>query len=81
MDANQASIVSRLREIPGLTVVTGYDDIIVGWRGRSYWYEIKRHHRRHQLKDSQKKLLDSFTGHYKVVCSAEEILCDIGILK
>jgi hypothetical protein len=50
VDSNQASIVRALRKIPGVTVQTGVDDILVGYKrkifhGRysreNYWYEIK----------------------------------------
>ena len=41
IDANQPDIVKDLRKIKGVTVELNHDDILVGYKGITYWYEIK----------------------------------------
>ena len=47
VDANQAEIVSYLRDIPGCKVAItsmvghGFPDIVVAWMGKNYMFEIK----------------------------------------
>ena len=85
IDDNQNDIVKLLRDIPGVTVEPSHDDILVGYRGKTYWYEIKRPDqlkksgafRKDALKPSQIKLLDEWRGHYRVVTSFDEIRKDI----
>lgn len=79
IDANQPSIVKALRKIPGVTVELGMDDILVGYQGKTYWYEIKVSEKA-KVKPSQEKLLAEWKGHYKIVWSIEMILEDIGML-
>ncbi len=88
VDNNQADIVKALRNIPGVTVEVGHDDIIVGWRRRSYWFEIKNPERALDAKgklraaevtDSERKRLEHFTGHYEIVWSLGQILSALGI--
>lgn len=89
-DANEKTIVKELRKIPGLTVILDCHDILVGYRGRTYWYEIKNpetaHNKAGEVMESRKqpsqlKLSDNYTGHWKIVSSWQEILEDIGIIK
>ena len=75
IDANQPAIVKELRE-KGYSVQVGMDDIVVGYEGRTYWYEIKTGPKA-KIKDSQLKLLDEWKGHYKIVWSVEMIINDI----
>jgi hypothetical protein len=87
VDVNQRQIVAALREIPGVTVQTGHDDIIVGYAGRTYWYEIKSP--RAMRKDGTLGLRDRTTtarqialeagwrGHYRIVSTVEEILREL----
>ena len=88
IDANQPEIVKQLRKL-GISVELDHDDIICGWEGKTYWFEIKDVHcvskRTGQIKesakkDSQKVLEKEFKGHYKIVSSLDEILVDIGII-
>ena len=88
VDANQTEIVRLLREIPGITVQVGHDDILVGYRKNTYWYEIKNPSQVSKVsgevvesakKESQKRLLSSWKGHYRIVSSIGEILEDLGI--
>lgn len=78
IDSNQGMIVKALREIPGITVATRHDDILVGWLWRTYWYEIKASDKA-SIRPAQITLRDQWTGHYRVVSSVEEILQDIGL--
>lgn len=88
IDSNQPMIVEKLRGIPGVSVEVNHDDILVGYLGRTYWYELKSPDKRSSKtgkilesakKDSQKKLERGWKGHYLIVSSLDEILKDIGI--
>ena len=90
VDSNQNDIVSALRDIPCVTVEVNHDDVLVGYQGRTYWYEIKNPNtvstktgevRESAIKTSQKKIRAIWTGHYKIVYSITEILKDMGIIK
>jgi len=86
IDSNQPGIVEALRAIPGVTVNLGHDDIIVGYRGQTYWYEIKEpgavskktgEIRESEKKQSQKDLEAKWKGHYKIIWSIDQILAEI----
>lgn len=85
VDANQPDIVKQLRKA-GFSVQTGMDDILVGWQGKTYWFEIKDPlktlnkdgaFKADAIKDSQVKLINEWKGHYSIVCSAEQIIDEI----
>ena len=66
----------------GATVQTGMDDILVGYRGKTFWVEIKDpkktltkdgRWKAGALKPSQEKLLDEWAGQYLVAHSFEQI--------
>lgn len=85
-DANQIAIVDTLRRL-GISVAVEHDDILVGWRGFTYWFEIKRpdmvskltgEFYKNAIKPSQQKLLREWAGHYSIVTTVEEILEEIG---
>lgn len=85
IDSNQPAIVKELRK-RGYSVEVSHDDILVGYRGETFWYEIKEPNcvspvtgkvRPSSLKDYQKKLLESYKGHYKVVWDVQQIIDDI----
>ena len=82
VDANQGHIVATLRSM-GATVQTGMDDLLVGYRGKNFWFELKDpdktlkqdgEYKAGAIKPSQKKLLDEWKGHYQVVHSFEQIV-------
>mgnify|MGYP001815709198 CR=1 FL=1 len=88
VDSNQPEIVRALRKIPGMTVQTGHDDIICGYRGQTYWFEIKEPETvskrtgeilDSQIKPAQHKLRKEWTGHYSSVYSLDQILAEIGV--
>lgn len=74
-DANQPQIVKDLRKL-GYSVETDHDDILVGHQGKTYWFEVKTGPKA-KLKESQKKLLREWKGHYKIIWSTEMILKEI----
>ena len=84
-DLNQSAIVKSRRQIPGVSVEVGHDDILVGRHGITYWFEIKRPEcigkdgkvRPSELTPSEAKLLEDWLGHYSVVSTLEEILKEI----
>ena len=53
VDANQNEIRKELEAL-GYSVVPGHDDILVGHRGKTYWFEIKTGPKA-EVKKSQKK--------------------------
>ena len=75
VDANQPQIVKELRAL-GYSVELDHDDILVGHNGRTYWFEIKTGPKA-VIKESQKKLLAEYKGHYKIVWSTEMIIKEI----
>ena len=86
IDSNQNAIVDALRKIPDVSVKPGHDDILVGYRLRTYWYEIKSEKavskktgkvREKAKKESQIDLENRWRGHYKIVSSLEEIMMDL----
>ena len=88
IDDNQRQIVKALRKIPGVTVAVNHDDILVGYKGRTYWFEVKRPEnvskttgqvRESRIKPSQRHLLDTWQGHYQVIWGLGQILGEIGI--
>jgi len=75
VDGNQNDIREDLEGL-GYSVEVGHDDILVGWKGRTYWYEIKAGPKS-DIQPSQEKILAEYTGHYKIVWSTEMIIEDI----
>ena len=60
MDKNQNDIVKELRKIPGLSVQLDVNDILVGYQGKTYWYEIKENPTS-AVKDSQYQISKEWT--------------------
>jgi hypothetical protein len=75
IDANQSEIVKDLRKI-GYSVELNHDDILVGHAGKTYWFELKTGPKA-AVKESQKKLLENWTGHYSIVWTTEMIIKEI----
>jgi hypothetical protein len=89
-DDNQREIVKQLRSIPGVTVHTGVDDILVGRNGKNYWIELKDPEKvlkktgglkAGTMKKSQIKLKAEWKGQYLVAWTLEQILQEIGVTK
>lgn len=81
IDANQAHIVLALRQVPGLSVALDHDDILVGYQGHTYWFEVKNKDGRNRIQPSQQKLINGWKGHYRVIHTLDDILIDLGITK
>lgn len=86
VDDNQKAIVDELRSYPGIKVMLGMDDILVGYKGKTYWYEVKNQNAiskrtgellGSKVKAGQKVLAKDWTGHYEMVTTAEEILSEL----
>ena len=86
VDNNQGKIVKELLQIPGVSVELGHDDIICGYRKRTFWFEIKSEAAvsrktgkvlESRIEDDQKRLRSTFTGQYDIVKSTDEILAII----
>ena len=83
VDANQPDIVTALRKMPGVSVEVGHDDILVGYKGRTYWFEIKSEASvskstgeilESAKKTGQRYLEREWPGHYRIVSTLGEIL-------
>jgi hypothetical protein len=82
VDNNQKEIVEALRQIPSVSVEVGHDDCLVGFEGKTYWFEIKDKRalnkegkvREGEKQKSQKRLSETWKGHYQIVSSLDEIL-------
>lgn len=90
IDGNQPKIVEALRKIPGVSVAPDHDDILVGYQGRTFWFEIKDPERTINkdgtvtagaVKDTQLRLMNEFNGHYAIVWTLDDILDEMGIQK
>lgn len=66
-----------------MTVEPGHDDILVGYRGKTFWFEIKEPStvskktgqvRPSEIKPSQKKLKEEWRGHYQIVWNVDQII-------
>jgi hypothetical protein len=88
VDNNQSDIVEALRKIPGVTVETGHHDILVGYKNRTWWFEIKNQDcvspktarvRASEFTKSENYRLEHFTGQYDVVWDVYQILEIIGL--
>ena len=82
IDSNQSDIVKKLKQI-GVSVALDHDDILCGYRGKTYWFELKESEAASKVVNkttiAQHKLAETWAGHYKIVWSIDMILEDIGI--
>jgi len=78
IDENQPGIVKDLRAIPGVSVQLDVNDILVGYKGKNYWYELKQTPKS-EVKKGQVELAGSWHGHYMFAFCTDDILEDIGI--
>ncbi len=85
VDLNQKHIVDALRTA-GASVEVGHDDILVGWNGRTYWYELKSENAvstktgevlKSAKKPDQVRLEKEFKGHYRIVSSFHQIIDEV----
>lgn len=83
VDLNHAEIRDGLRALPGVSVqdvsrFPGCLDLLVGWRGRTYWLEVKQPGKRAEFTKLEEVLFRTWTGHKAVVVSLEEAMKEIG---
>lgn len=76
IDNNQREIVDELRK-RDISVALDHDDILVGYNGRTYWFEVKQSPRSN-IQEGQLKLLNTWKGHYAIVWNLQMILNTIG---
>jgi hypothetical protein len=95
VDSNQTEIVKALEKIPNLSVEVGHDDILIGYRGKTYWIEVKspeeiskrtgnpfkRTRKGSGTYQKQQKLKANWKGHYAICVDLGQILREIGITK
>ena len=76
IDSNQPALVAALRQIPGVSVAVtsqlgkGFPDIVVGYRGRNYIFEIKDPEQppsKRRLTSDEQKWHDRWCGQVDVV--------------
>ena len=82
VDSNQAALVKELRQM-GLSVAVtsslghGFPDIVVGWQGRTFCFEVKNPDKppsaRALTKDEQ-EFRDTWKGHLAVVMTLDDCL-------
>ena len=89
VDNNQKQIMDALRWVPGITVQPGHDDLLVGYKGKTYWFELKSERavskrtgivREKSKKESQIKLESTWKGHYKIISTLDEILKELEVI-
>lgn len=87
-DDNQKEIIKALRDIPGVSVEPGHDDILVGYRNNTYWVELKNPNAvskktgavlDSRKQKSQHRLSKEWTGHYFIAWTLDQILNEIGV--
>ena len=87
IDANQHEIVKALRA-RHISVAPEHDDILVGYRGKTWWFELKDEKklflkdgvtfRAGSVTEGQSRLRSVWRGHYAIVWKVEQILETIG---
>lgn len=86
VDANQKQIVDALRKIPGVTVFSthtigkGVPDIVVGYCGQNYLFEIKDGDKppsQQKLTPMEVTFFETWKGQVKVATCLDDILNEI----
>lgn len=85
-DSNQSDIVKQLRTVPGLSVESrlaqlghGCGDLLIGWCGKNYLYEVKPSDKA-KLTTDEKKWHSNWNGRILRANCVEDILRDLGIM-
>ena len=86
-DANQSEVMGDLRKYPGISVRSlhtlgdGIPDLIVGFRGSNYLFELKDPEKppsKRKLTEDEIKFFDSWNGQVEKVETVKDILEAIG---
>ena len=88
-DSNQTEIVTALRKLGCSVAITshvgkGFPDIVVGWKGRNFLFEIKDGSQvpsRRKLTPDEQKFHEFWFGDIKVVESVDDALRFVGAIK
>lgn len=86
-DNNQKKIVATLRQIPQLSVMSiahvggGIGDIIVGYRGKNYLFEIKNKadYKHKQFTEAEKEFMKNWKGQHCVIYNSDDALEILGL--
>lgn len=82
-DNNQPEIIRKLREIPGMVVYPGYNDLIIGYGKVTCWIELKNPEKclkkdggftNDAFTDKQKKIDNEFTGCRIIATSYNQVI-------
>ena len=88
IDANQPEIVKALRQLPGVSVAItsdlgkGFPDLVVGYRGANYMYELKDPDKPpsgRKLTKSEQTFHDNWTGHVAVITTINSCMRTLNI--
>lgn len=88
IDDNQKQIVGELRQLPGCTVTStagvgnGFPDIVVGYQGINYLFEIKdpaKPPSARKLTEHEHRFHEAWTGQISVIQATEEAMEIMGI--
>lgn len=88
IDGNQKQIVKELRQIPGCLVTStagvgkGFPDIVVGYQGMNYLFEIKDPEKppnKRRLTKHEHEFHEAWTGQVSVIHTTEEAMEIMGI--
>ena len=83
-DSNHVEVASRLRLHPGVSVFEaqdvggGFPDLVVGWRARTFLFELKRPGHENELTANERAFHERWRGHAAIATSVEQILDAIG---
>lgn len=89
VDTNQPEIVAKLRSVPGVSVFhthevgKGFGDIVVGFRGNNYLFEIKdpdKSPSARKLTPREEEFMAIWNGQINVIKTAEEALLIMGAI-
>lgn len=82
-DKNEADIINKLSDIPGIKVYSKYNDLIIGYEKVTVWVEIKNpetacnkdgSYNSKAFTDKQKKIKQEFTGCRIIAKSFNEVV-------
>ena len=71
-DRNQQQIVKELRGL-GVSCEVNHVDILCGFGGRTFWFELKAS-AKSPVRKCQRKLESEWKGHYQIVWNLQQIL-------
>ena len=87
-DGNQSDIVRALRKVPGVSVAItsgvagGFPDIAVGYRSRTFLFEIKDPAKPvsgRKLTEAEEIFHSAWAGHVRIALTVDDILKEIGL--